>query len=71
MAKSKNLIKLKNHNFFLNFKNIKTGPGFLIPRAKLTFTMLRQVFVETLILYHFDLEYNIWIEINTSGYAIG
>ena len=40
-------------------------------KARLAFTKLRQVFVKTLIFYHFDLEYYIQIETNVSGYSIG
>ena len=43
---------------------------FLIPKAKLTFTKLRQAFFKALILYHFDPEYYIRIETDVSGYAI-
>ena len=45
--------------------------GFFTPKAKLAFTQLRQIFVEALILYHFNLESHIRIETNTSGYTIG
>ena len=44
---------------------------FLTPRAKLTFTKLRQAFLKALIFYHFNPECYIWIEIDASGYAIG
>ena len=39
--------------------------------AKLAFTELRQAFLKAPILYHFDLECHIRIEIDVSGYAIG
>ncbi len=39
-------------------------------KAKKAFTKLRQAFVETLILNHFDLKRHIQIETNASGYAI-
>lgn len=44
--------------------------GFLTPRARLVFTKLRQVFIETLILYYFDLKYYIQIETNVLDYTI-
>ena len=62
MSKSKKLSKSK--------KMIRSL-YFLTPEARLAFTKLRQVFVKAPILYHFDLEYNIRIETNISGYAIG
>ena len=43
---------------------------FLTPRARLAFTKLRQAFVKASILYHFDPERYIRVEINISGYAI-
>ena len=43
---------------------------FLISKARLMFTKLRQVFVKALILYHFDPKRHIRIEINKLGYAI-
>ena len=45
--------------------------NFLIPRAKLAFTKLRQAFFKAPILYHFDPEHHIRIETDVSGYAIG
>ena len=44
---------------------------FFTSGAKLAFTRLKQAFVKALIFYHFDLEYYIRIELDTSGYAIG
>lgn len=44
-AKSKDLVKPKEF-----------GVGFLTPRAKLTFTKLRQTFIKVFILHYFDLE---------------
>ena len=38
MTKSINLVKSKNHEFFLNSRNRKAGMSFLIPKARLTFT---------------------------------
>lgn len=37
-AKSKNLIKPKNHDFSFNSRNLETGPGFLISEARIAFT---------------------------------
>ena len=53
-------------------KSKKTiGSYFLIPRAKLPFTELRQAFLKSPILHHFDLERHIRIETDVSGYTIG
>lgn len=38
--------------------------------SKQAFVKLRQVFIEALILYHFDPESHIWININTLDYTI-
>ena len=62
--------KSKNYDFPLNFRNKKAGTGFLTPKAKLAFTQLRQAFIEALILYYFDLESHIRIEIDELSYAI-
>ena len=59
-SKSKNLSKSK--------KTIRLG--FFILGARLAFTKLRQAFIKTPILYHFDLERYIRIETNISGYSI-
>ena len=69
-TKSKILVKSKNHDF------PKSRPGearmsFFIPKARLAFTQLRQVFVKAPILHHFDPESYIRIETDASGYAIG
>ena len=45
--------------------------SFLTSEAKLAFLQLRQTFTEVSILHHFDPERYIWINTNTSGYAIG
>ena len=50
MAKSKNLVRFKNLDFFLNFKNIKIGLGFLIFKARLALTKLKQIFINALTL---------------------
>ena len=61
LSKSKNLSKSKKI----------VGLDFLTPRAKLTFTKLRQAFVKAPIFHYFDLERRIQIEIEALGYAIG
>ena len=64
--KGQNLSKFKNL-----FKFKKTESGFFISRARMAFTQRRQAFIKALILYHFDLEYHIQVEIDESSYAIG
>ena len=53
-------------------RTLKThgNSNFLTLEAKLAFLQLRQSFTKAPILYHFDLEYYIWIEIEASKYAI-
>ena len=71
MAKSKKWIytkkakasKAKNLNSQLKL--------FLISGTKKTFIKLRQAFIKTPILNHFDLERYIQIKTDTSGYTIG
>ena len=53
------------------FKSKKTESSFLISGARKTFTKLRQAFLKTPILHHFDPERHIRIETDESGYAIG
>ena len=65
-SKFKNLSKSKKSS-----KSKKTvGSDFLTPGARLVFTKLRQVFVEALILYYFNLKHHIRVEMDISGYAI-
>ena len=45
--------------------------GFLILRARLAFTELRQTFIKVLIIYRFDLEFYIYIKTDISDYTIG
>lgn len=59
IAEFKILIKLKNHDFSLNSKNIDTRLRFFTPKVRVIFTKLRQVFVEVWIFHYFDMEYNI------------
>ena len=44
---------------------------FLIPNARKAFNQLSQAFTEAPILWHFNLECHIRIEIDASGYTIG
>ena len=60
----------KSENSF-NFDATKIGSKFLTPNIRMTFNHLYLVFTKTPILWHFDLKYHIWIEINILGYAIG
>ena len=52
-------------------KSKKTESGFLISGARKAFTELRQAFIKTPILHHFDPERHIRVETDVSGYAIG
>ena len=66
MSKSKNLFKFKKLS-----KSKKTlESNFFTLGARLAFTKLRQTFVKAPILYYFDLERYIRIEMDISGYAI-
>ena len=49
---------------------METKSEFLTPNTRITFNSLWLAFLKVLILCHFDLEYYIWIKINTSSYAI-
>ena len=49
---------------------MEARPGFFTPKVRLVFTKLRQMFVKAPILYYFDPEYHIQINIDASGYAI-
>ena len=69
ITKYKILVKSKNHNF-LKSRTEEARTGFLTPKARLAFIQLRQAFVKTPILHHFDLESHIRIETNASGYTI-
>ena len=55
----------------LTFKNLNGATDYLILGAKLPFIQLRQAFTKAPIVWHFDSEYHIRIETDTSGYAIG
>ena len=70
IIKSKILIKSKNRDFPPNSKNIKVRLGFLILKARLAFIQVRQIFVEALILYHFNPKCHIRVETNKSQSAI-
>ena len=62
MSKSKTLFKCKKTVGFSDF---------LTPRAKLSFTKLRQAFFKAPILYYFNPKCHIRIETDISGYALG
>ena len=44
---------------------------YLVPRARLAFTKLRQVFIKALILYYFNPKYHIQIETDIVDHTIG
>ena len=54
-----------------NFNTIEANPSFLTPKARATFNYLQLAFTKTPIFGHFHPKCHIWIEINTSDYAIG
>lgn len=58
-------------NMIDNTRFLASGTGFFTSKARLTLAKLRQTFSTPPILYHFDLEYHIRIESNTSSYTIG
>ena len=62
--KSKNLVK-----FQASLQSSRLG--FLILKARLTSTKLKQAFIKALILYHFHPDCHICIETDVFGYAIG
>ena len=74
-SKSQKLVKLgknlsKSGNS-PNFGTTDTEPSFLTPDARGAFNHLRLAFTKAPILWHFDPECHIWIEIDALGYAIG
>ncbi len=69
-AKSKKWIQAKKAETS-RAKNLGQSGSFLIADARRAFIELRQAFVETLILNHFNPKHHIQIETDTSGYAIG
>ena len=60
----------KNYGFSLNSRNIDTRSDFFIPKAWLTFTNLKQMFVKAPIFYYFYQKYYIFVKIDISRYAI-
>ena len=54
-----------------NFGAKKAGPNFLTLGARETFNRLRLAFTKAPILWRFDLECHIRIDIDASSYAIG
>ena len=69
-TKSKILVKSKNHDFPKS-RSEEAGTGFLIPKARLAFTQLRQAFVKAPILQHCDSKSHIRIDTDALSYAIG
>ena len=65
--KFKNLFKSRKLS---KSKETVRSSDFLTPKTKLAFTKLRQMFFKVLILHHFDLECQIRIETDISGYTI-
>ena len=51
-------------------KSKKMELGFLTPGARKVFIKFRQAFIKAPILYHFDLERHIRVEMDASSYAI-
>ena len=68
-----NWFENKKSRNFLHVPNIGAmeKPNFLTPNTKKAIKNLRLPFIKALILWHFDLESDILIETDTSGYAIG
>ena len=52
-------------------KNSNKAASYLTPEARLAFTQLKKVFSKAPILQQFDPKCHIWIETDTSSYAIG
>lgn len=52
-------------------KIIKNLKNYFSSKVPANFIWLRIMFTKALILYHFNLEYHIWIETNTFSFAIG
>ena len=73
-AKSQNLAKsrkkLSKSGISTNFNTTRAKPKFLISDAKTTFNRLWLAFTKASILWHFDLEYYIWIRTNALSYTI-
>ena len=69
MAKSKKWIRAKKAEVS-RAKNLSQSDTFFTIDAKRAFTILRQAFVEALILNHFDPERYIIIEMDALGYGI-
>ena len=73
--KSSKLRKLKSEKLskgrnLSNFNIMEVGSSFLIPNTRTAFNYLWLTFIKTLILCYFNLEYYIWIKIDTLSYAI-
>ena len=70
-SKDKKPRKLLKSGNSPNFGTMKSGPSFLTPKARSALNRLRLAFTKAPILWHFDPEYHIQIEIDASSYAIG
>ncbi len=70
MAKSKKWICAEKTKVS-RAKNSDQSGLFLTVDTRRAFIKLRQAFVETPILNHFDSERYIWLETDVSGYSIG
>ena len=66
----KKVQKTSNSKNLFKSKKMVGSSNFFTLGAKLAFTKLRQTFFKALILYYFNPECHIWIEINTSYYVI-
>ena len=80
LRKSNNLKLFKSKKMILDKSEIlinlavatnTDATRYLIAKARIGFIHLKQAFTKALILRHFDLEYQIRIETNTSGNIIG
>ena len=74
LSKSQKLAKLGKKSLksgsLPNFHAKKNELSFLTPKTRATFNRLRLIFTKPSILWHFDPEYYIWIEIDALGYTI-
>ena len=64
------MFKSKNYQKTSQSKKMVSLLDFFTSDARLAFTELRQAFIKVIILYRFDLECYIRIEMDTLGYEI-
>lgn len=65
-------ISIVDTNKMGKFKDLKKVKAcFFTPGARLTFTILKQVFTKVSIFYHFNPKYHIQIKTSILGYTIG